>query len=117
MHKLKDLKVYQKALRFTKLVRKTTKGFPKEELFVLTSQFRRASDSIVLNIAEGAGNRSKKEFCKFLDYSIRSGFECIGCSDIALENEFFPQPLYDEIVNSVNEIIAVLDGLQKSLTR
>jgi four helix bundle protein len=87
MHKLKDLNVYQKALKFTKIVRKITRTFPKEELYGLTSQFRRAADSIVLNIAEGSGCTSKKEFSQFLGYSIRSGFECIGCLDIALGEE------------------------------
>ena len=117
MHKFKDLKVYQKALKFTKLVRQTVRTFPKDELFGLTSQFRRAADSIVLNIAEGAGNSSKKEFSKFLDYSIRSGFECIGCLDIALENEYIKESTYQKLLNDVNEIIAMLDGLQKSLNR
>lgn len=117
MHKFKDLKVYQKALIFTKLVRNTTRRFPKEELFVLTSQFKRAADSIVLNIAEGAGNTSKKEFSHFLDYSIRSGFECLGCLDIAIENEFIPKDVYDEVAFAANEIIAMLDGLQKSLKK
>lgn len=115
MHKLKDLKVYRKALTFTKMIRKTTKRFPKDELFILISQFRRAADSIVLNIAEGAGNSSKKEFARFLDYAIRSGFECIGCSDIALENEFIDDTTHNEILNAVNEIIAMLDGLQKRM--
>jgi len=117
MHKFAELKVYQKALLFTKLVRKTTKSFPKDDMFVLSSQFKRAADSIVLNIAEGAGNNSKKEFSRFLDYSIRSGFECIGCSDIAHENEFFNASTHKEIVGAVNEIIAMLDGLQKSIRR
>ncbi|MBU1297762.1 MAG: four helix bundle protein [Bacteroidetes bacterium] len=83
-----------------------TRTFPKEELYGLTSQFRRAADSIVLNIAEGSGCTSKKEFSQFLGYSIRSGFECIGCLDIALENKFINE-----------EIIAMLDGLQKSLRK
>lgn len=109
--------MYEKALKFTALVRKITKEFPKEELFVLSSQFRRASDSIVLNLAEGASNRSKKEFCRFINYAIRSGFECIGCSDIALENEFFSASSHSSIVNAVNEIVAMLDGLQKSLRK
>lgn len=117
MHKFSELNVYQKALAFTKTVRKTTKSFPKDEMFVLSSQFKRAADSIVLNIAEGAGNSSKKEFSRFLDYSIRSGFECIGCGDIAHENEFLTASTYKEIVGTVNEIIAMLDGLQKSLNR
>lgn len=117
MHKFKELKVYQKALTFTKMVRKATKNFPKDEIFVLSAQFKRAADSIVLNIAEGAGNASKKEFSRFLDYSIRSGFECIGCSDIARENEFLATLSYTEIVKAANEIIAMLDGLHKSLHR
>ncbi len=117
MHKLKDLKVYQKSLKFTKLARWTSKRFPKDELFVLTAQFKRAADSISLNIAEGAGNSSNKEFSRFLDYSIRSGFECIGCADIALENEFIDETSYNEVTSTVNEIIAMLDGLQKSLLR
>ncbi|MGA2623519.1 MAG: four helix bundle protein [Bacteroidota bacterium] len=117
MHKLKDLIVYQKALSFTGLVRKTTKSFPKDEFFVLTVQFRRASDSVVLNIAEGAGNTSNKEFSRFLDYSIRSGFECIGCADVALSNKYLSQESYNQIVSAINEIIAMLDGLQKRLRK
>ena len=117
MHKFKDLKVYHKALGFTTIVRKTTKAFPKDELFILAAQFKRAADSIVLNIAEGSGNSSKKEFSRFLDYSIRSGFECIGCADIALKNEFITVLVHSEVTALVNEIIAMLDGLQKSLRR
>jgi len=117
VHKLKDLKVYQKALRFTVLVRQMTKSFPRDELSVLGMQFRRAADSIVLNIAEGAGNSSNKEFSRFLDYSIRSGFECIGCSDIARINGYLNQDSYDQIVSVVNEIIAMLYGLQKRLKK
>jgi four helix bundle protein len=117
MHKFSELKVYQKALTFTKLVRQTTRIFPKDEMFILNAQFRRAADSVVLNIAEGAGNTSKKEFSRFLDYSIRSGFECIGCCDIARENGFLSTSSYFEIVKDANEIIAMLDGLQKSLHR
>ena len=115
MNKFKDLKVYQKALVFTKAVRQTVQRFPKEEMFGLTSQFRRAADSIVLNIAEGAGNTSKKEFARFLDYSIRSGFECLGCLDIALENNYIDGTIQSKISAQVNEIIAMLYGLQKSL--
>ncbi|MEW5798357.1 MAG: four helix bundle protein [Bacteroidota bacterium] len=67
MHKYEDLNVYKKALVYTRTVRTSTKAFPKEELYSLTSQFRRAADSIVLNISEGAGNYSDKEFARFFD--------------------------------------------------
>ena len=115
MNRFRNLKVYEKALAFTKLARQATRKFPKDEIFGLTSQFKKATDSIVLNIAEGAGNSTKKEYSRFLDYSIRSGFECIGCIDIALENSYIEQPLYQNLSYSVNEIIAMLHGLQKSL--
>jgi four helix bundle protein len=72
------------------------KIFPRDELFGLISQFKRAADSIVLNIAEGAGNSSNKEFIHFLDYSIRSSFECKGCLDIARENKYIDQADYQK---------------------
>ena len=111
------MQVYQKALAFTKIARSVTKNFPRDELFSLTSQFRRAVDSIVLNIAEGAGNRSDKEFAKFLDYSIRSAHECIGCSDIALVNEYVNEKTHGEIFEKADEIIAMLVGLQRTLLK
>jgi len=98
MNKFKDLKVYAKALLFSTTVRQTAKRFPS-------------------NIAEDVGSSSKKEFARFLDYSIRSGFECIGCIDIALQNEFVGREQYDKVLSEVNEIIAMLYGLQKSQLR
>ena len=117
MERFRTLIVYQKALGFSTEARKTTKSFPKNELFGLISQFRRAADSIVLNIAEGAGNSSKKEFSRFLDFSIRSGFECIGCLDIAFANAYVAKEKYERSISSVNEIIAMLYGLKKSLLK
>lgn len=46
---------------------------------------------------------------------MRSGFECIGCVDIALVNEYFDQKSYNQIISDVNEIIAMVDGLQKRI--
>ncbi len=117
MHKYQDLKVYQKALVFTTTVRSTTKDFPKEELYSFTSQFKRAADSIVLNITEGAGNYSDKEFTRFLTYSVRSGFECKGCIEIAFVNKYIDEKTKQNLLDSVNEIIAMLDGLYKSLNK
>ena len=117
MHNFRKLNVYVKALDFTKTVRSATRKFPKDELFSLTSQFRRAADSIVLNIAEGAGNRSDKEFAKFLDYAIRSGHECVGCLDVALTNEYLSERMHSEMFKDVDEIIAMLIGFQKALLK
>ena len=117
MHKYEDLKVYSKALIYTKTVRDITRDFPKEELYNLTSQYRRAADSIVLNIAEGAGNYSDNEFARFLTYSVRSGCECKGCIDIATINGYINEKIKQELKNEANEIVAMLDGLHKSFSR
>lgn len=115
MNKFRDLVVYSKSLALTKVVREKTARFPRTEQFGLTVQFRRAADSIVLNIAEGAGNSSNREFGRFLDFSIRSGFECLGCCDIALVNDYCSRQDYDELCQRFNEVIAMLYGLRKSL--
>lgn len=117
VHDFRKLDVYKRALLFTKTVRKTTAGFPREELFALTSQYRRAVDSIVLNIAEGAGSGSKKEFAKFLGYSIRSGYECGGCADIAAVQKYINKKEYSALIQETNEIVSMLIGLQRSLER
>ena len=62
----KDLVVWQKAMDLVTDTYRATRGFPKEELFGLTSQARRAAVSIPCNIAEGQGRLSDKEFRHFL---------------------------------------------------
>lgn len=84
-------------------------------MFVLTAQFKRAADSIALNISEGAGNTSDKEFARFLTYSIRSGYECVGCIDIAFINEFILNETHSALDKEIHEILAMLVGLQQSL--
>jgi four helix bundle protein len=117
MHNFRKLIVYQKGLKLSKDDRKATTDFPKREMFSLTSQFQRAVDSIVLNIAEGAGNRSNKEFTKFLDYAIRSAHECLGCADIALENKYMTEQQHKYLFEQIDEMIAMLIGFQRTLTK
>lgn len=58
--KFENLQVWQKALDLTVEVNNLTKSFPKDELYVLTSQIKRAADPVVLNIAEGCTGQSKR---------------------------------------------------------
>ena len=116
MHNFRKLVVYQKSIKFTSTARKVIKKFPKEEMFELSSQFRRAADSIALNIAEGAGNESTRETVKFLGYSIRSAYECICCLDIAVENEYLKPSDSQVVENFADELIKMLVSLQRTIS-
>ncbi len=71
-----DLIVWQKAHQFVLSVYKTTKHFPKEEMYGLTSQLRRAAISIPANIAEGFKKRGKPDKCRFMNIAQGSLEEC-----------------------------------------
>jgi len=66
-----NLQVYQKALQFIDKVYLLTSSFPQFEMYTLTSQFRRAANSIALNIGEGSGG-TKKEFIRYIGIAYRS---------------------------------------------
>jgi four helix bundle protein len=61
----KDQKVWKESMELVVLIYAATKEFPKDELYGLTSQIKRASISIPSNIAEGAGRKGAKEFIRF----------------------------------------------------
>jgi four helix bundle protein len=92
--KFESLQVWQKALDLSADINELTKTFPKDELYVLTSQIKRAADSVVLNIAEGCTGQSNAVFKVFLNYSIRSGVEVVSClfvgkkRDIIVNDDF-----------------------------
>ena len=75
MQNYKDLKVWEKAHLFTLQVYEEMKSFPKEELYGLTNQLRRASASIPANIAEGCGKNGKSEFAHYLNIALGSSNE------------------------------------------
>lgn len=72
----KDLLVWQKAHKFVLESYAYSKGFPKEELYGLTSQYRRASVSIAANIAEGFKKRGQKDKARFMNIAQGSLEEC-----------------------------------------
>ena len=110
-----ELTIWQEARKFTNRIYSLTKRFPKEELYGLTSQIRRASVSIMSNIAEGFNRRSKKEFISFLIISRASTFEVQNDLYIALDlnyiNEEDFQVNYNhtkKIAMSINKLITYL---------
>ena len=108
--KFEKLIIWQKAMDFGEQIDKITDVFPDKEKFNLSSQIRRASDSIALNIAEGAIGQSNLEQKKFIGYAIRSLAEVVTClfkvkrRNYISENEFIK--LYDEAYHLINMMSA-----------
>jgi four helix bundle protein len=75
MRDFRELKVWEKAHRLTLSVYSATKAFPKDELYGLTSQVRRAASSVPANLAEGCGRETDAEFVRFCQVAFGSANE------------------------------------------
>jgi hypothetical protein len=113
--KFEKLLFWQKAIDLTALVHNVTLKFPKEEMYVLTSQIKRAADSVALNIAEGSTGQTNPEFKKFLSYALRSNIEVVSCIYIAQKRNIISQEEFSNIYNLCQEILAMINSLKLSL--
>lgn len=111
----KDLIVYQLSMELVIDVYRITKAFPKEELYGLTAQIKRACVSVPSNIAEGAGRRGKAEFTRFLYIAMGSLSEVDTQLEIAGRLSFFEED--ENIVKKIYLIKNMLAKLIKSLER
>lgn len=108
--KFEKLIIWQKAMDLGEKIHEVSKKFPKEEMYNLISQSRRAADSIALNIAEGSISQSNPEQNKFIGYSLRSLAEVVTCIHKAKRRKYIDESifseLYEESFNLMNMIIA-----------
>jgi four helix bundle protein len=115
MHQFKELKVWQKGRFLVKEIYKSTRKFPKDELFGITSQMRRSAISIPANIAEGCGGNSENELNRFLDIANGSAFELETLVILCFDLEFFTQDEFENFDSKLNEIQKMIFGLKQSL--
>jgi four helix bundle protein len=113
--KFEDLRVWQKALEITVIIHNLTRSFPKEEMFILTSQIKRAADSIALNIAEGSTGNTDAEFNRFLQMANRSAIEVIACLHIAKARNIITIEDFNRIYEEINSLIRSIQALKKSI--
>ena len=100
----KKLIVWEKADRLAKEIYIRTRSFPREELYGLTSQIRRAGLSVPTNIVEGYARKSKKEFQQFLNISLGSLAETEYLLKFAFDLNFFDQSDYDSLEGLRQEV-------------
>lgn len=108
MQNYKELKVWNKAHVFTIEVYKISLQFPKEELYSLTNQIRRAAYSIPSNIAEGCGKKSQADFANFLNIALGSANEAEYFLLLTKDLTYLPADKYDILAMEINEIKAML---------
>ena len=109
------LEVWQLARKFADEIYKITRKFPKDELFGIVSQLRRAGISILLNIAEGSDRKSDIEFRRFLRISLTSLEEVISALYISLDQKFIKQDEFNKLYDKGSELAAKLNALIRSL--
>lgn len=108
------LSVYHKSLDFSSLVAVLAKSWPQGKAYLL-DQLLRASTSIVLNIAEGAGEFAPKEKARFYRYALRSATECAAILDVGIRHEALTE---EDRVNGravLIELVAMLTRLSGNL--
>jgi len=115
MHKIEDLKIWQKSMNLTKSVYKICAELPADERFGLISQIKRCAISIPSNIAEGAGRNSQKEFTHFLSITNGTLYELQTQPILSMELELISEEKIKPILKDIIEIQKMNFGLQKSL--
>lgn len=112
-----DLDVWRKAMTLVTEVYALTQTFPREEMYGLTSQIRRAVISVPANIAEGWGRKSKKEYIQFLRIARGSLLELETLLIIAINLNYIPQAKTQPTLDRLAEVSRMLSGLMSSLNR
>jgi four helix bundle protein len=115
MHRFKNLKVWQTGIDLVVLVYQSTKKFPSEEKFGLTSQINRSVVSICSNIAEGAGRGTDKEFKNFLSIALASSFELETQLILGNRLNFISEEELAPLLTMTEEIQRMIIGLQNKL--
>lgn len=111
----RDLLVWQKAVDLVTQVYADTGSFPRDEMFGLTSQMRRAAVSVPSNIAEGQGRLTRGEFQQFLGHARGSLLELETQVEIAGKLGFLKEPQARSLLDRSAEVKRMLNGLIESI--
>ncbi len=117
MSKYQSLDAWKMSMQLVKEIYLLTKMYPKEEVYALTSQTKRAAVSIPANIAEGMGRQYKKETLQFLHISRGSLYELETLLNVAVMVNILKSEDLLKMVELVNQCMQLLNGLIKYITK
>jgi len=113
--KFEKLEIWQKAMDMGEEMNSLAEIFPKKEIYNLSSQIRRAADSIALNISEGSILQSNPEFRKFIGYSIRSLAEVVTCLYKAHNRKYIEPKVFDEHYNNAFKLMNMMIAFRNQI--
>ncbi len=113
--RFEDLRVWQKALELSNKIDQVVQGFPKTELYCLSSQFKRAADSVVLNIAEGSTGKSIPIFKRYLDIALRSAIEVVACLFLAKSRSYITEEAFKIYYIEYENLCKMISKLKNSI--
>jgi four helix bundle protein len=113
----RELIAWQKAMELVEAAYRATKTFPREEVYGLSSQMRRAAVSIPSNIAEGQARNTTRDFLQFLAVAYGSPKELETQALIAERLGYINQPRREELVQRTTEVARLISGLMNSLRK
>lgn len=115
MRNFRDLKVWEKAHQLTLATYQVTKRFPKDELYGITTQLRRASVSTPCNIAEGCGRFTDRDFARFLDIAGGSASETEYLFLVSKDLGYCGEDEFVRLASEVNEVKRMLNSFTQKL--
>ncbi|MBI1817722.1 MAG: four helix bundle protein [Deltaproteobacteria bacterium] len=110
-----DLDVFKLAHQLVLRIYQTTRSFPREEIFGLVSQLRRAASSVPANIAEGAGRLNRAEYRRFVGIARGSAVEVGYYLRLGCDLGYISQPDYDDLRRECERVCQMLTRLTQSL--
>ncbi len=113
--KFENLKVWQLSLDLADDIDKLAQTFPKHELYSLSSQIKRAADSVSLNIVEGSTGLSNVEFKRFLQIANRSALEVVGCLFLAKRRSYVTEEKFQTFYTQIETLVRMIQALINSL--
>ena len=114
--KFRNWQIYKDLRKFRKeVLKEIISKIPKDERFEIVSQLKRALNSSILNIAEGAYRKSDKDLAHFLNQADTSLNEVVACLDLCLDDGYINKNLHRKFINKVEKLIAQLAGFRKHL--